>query len=186
PTFFVNFDFDGTNEVNLRDTNNNELLGGAHYNKWVINKETNMPVHGSMVYAETDFPGAGTISFAATSIQEEKKTDGWTKEEKPDDELANGISISQIAQTYSDMNEEVILTATTNEGYSFKGWSLRRDGVETDIPAEQYGSQEENYKLVLGGDNALKYDYKDGDVFVAKYEAEVVFENLDGTAFVTE
>lgn len=183
PLKFDNFDFNGTVD---RDTDNAAPFDVPHKNKWVINKNTNMPVHGNMIYAETDFPGAGTISFAATSIQEEKKTDGWTKEENPDDELANGISISQIAQTYSDMKEEVILTATTNEGYSFKGWSLKRDGVETDIPIEQYGSQGENYKLVLGGNSTSKYEYKDGDVFVAKYEAEVVFENLDGTAFATE
>lgn len=180
-TFFVGFDFDGTDEANLRNTNNNELLGGAHYNKWVINRDTNMPVHGNIVYAETDFPGAGTISFAATSIQEEKKTDGWTKEENPDDELANGISISQIAQTYSDMNEEIILTATVNEGYNFKGWSVRRDGVEIELPTEQYGSQEEDYKLVLGGDSTSKYEYEDGDVYVARYTANVLFRNIDDT-----
>ena len=166
-TFFVGFDFDGTDEEKLRDTNNNELLGGPHYNKWVINRATNMPVHGNIVYAETDFPGAGTISFAATSIQEEKKTDGWTKEEKPDDELANGISISQIAQTYSDMNEEVILTATTNQGYNFKGWYLKGSESSNPISTELV--------LTLGGTKENSYQYKDGDVFVAKYTANVTF-----------
>ena len=180
PTFFVNFDFDGTV---MRETGNNEPFDVGHPNKWVIDPANKMPVHGSAVQAEIDFPGAGTISFAATSIQGEQKTNGLS--DGPS-ELANGTTITQIAQTHAEMNEELTLTATVEPGYNFEGWYLRRDGVETAILVEQYGSQQENYKLVLGGDSESSYDYKDGDVFIARYTADVVFEKLDGEAFETE
>ena len=173
PTFFVNFDFDGTV---MRETENNEPFNVPHANKWVIDPANNMPVHGSAVQAEIDFPGAGTISFAATSIQGEQKTNGLSDGSS---ELANGTTITQIAQTHAEMNEELTLTATVEPGYNFEGWYLRRDGVERAIPVKQYGSQEENYKLVLGGDSESSYDYKDGDVFVAKYTANITFEDTD-------
>ena len=171
PTFFVGFDFDGTDKENLRDTNNNELLGGLHYNKWVIDPANNMPVHGSSVQAEIDFPGAGTISFDATSIQKEQTTNGWSKEEKPDDELANGATITQIAQTHAEMNEELTLTATVKKGYNFKGWYLK--GSESSKPIST------EFALTLGGTTESSYQYKDGDVFVAKYTANVTFEDTD-------
>ena len=180
PTFFVNFDFKGTEE---KTTGNATPFDVPHANKWVIDPASKMPVHGSAVQAEIDFPGAGTIFFAATSIQSEQKTNGLSDESS---DLANGTTITQIAQTHAEMKEELTLTATVEPGYNFEGWYLRSNGVETAIPAEQYGSQQENYKLVLGGDSESNYEYKDGDVFIARYTADIVFEKLNGEALETE
>lgn len=169
PNFFVSFDFEG----NVDRTTENEIKD-PHVNKWVINKDTKMPVHGNMVYAEIDFPGAGDITFAKTSIQEAQTTklpEESTEEPK--------TSISQIAQTYSGMSEDLELTATVNEGYNFKGWSVIRDDQEIEIT--QYGTAEDGYKLVLSKDSENGYEYQDGDVYVARYTANVVFRNVDDT-----
>lgn len=106
PDFFVTFDFDGTEKIT---TGNAAPFDGEHSNKWVIDPVNNMPVHGRRVEANMDFPGAGTITFAETSIQEAQTTD------------TNEKNISQIAQVHADMNEALTLTATVNEGYNFKG-----------------------------------------------------------------
>lgn len=163
-TFFVNFDFDGTTE---RITGNAVPFNEGHINKWVINRNTNMPVHGNIVYAEMNFPSAGTIKFWETSIQDATETDGSTIG-----------TIQQIAQTYAEMNEEIKLSATVKEGYVFEGWYLK--GTEQQIESTVETIDDVGYYSVrLGGDSADTYKYKDGDVFEARYKANVTFMKYD-------
>lgn len=168
PTFFLNYDFTGIAD---KETGNAAPFDGKHANKWVIDPINNMPVHGNMVQAEIDFPQAGTIKLGVTSIHEEQST-------------TEG-SISQIAQTHAEMNEEIILTATVNEGYNFTGWYLK--GTEIEVPSTAEEKDGVVYHTVmLGGDSDARYDYKDGDVFEARYTANVVFKNTDGSDFAIE
>lgn len=154
PTFFETFDFEGTEG---RETGNAAPFNGTHSNKWVIDPVNNMPVHGKRVEATMDFPGAGTITFAKTSIQEAQTTD------------TNEKNISQIAQVHADMNEALTLTATVKEGYNFKGWYKNGALVA--------GTEESpEYTLTLGGEGGLSYE--DNDVYEAKYTADVVFKGI--------
>ena len=162
PTFFVDFDFNGTV---MRDTDNNEPFNVVHANKWVIDKNTNMPVHGNAVYAEMNFPNAGTIKFWETSIQDAVETD----------EIK---TIRQIAQTHAEMNEEIKLSATVKEGYVFEGWYLKGTEQQIESTVETIDDVE-YYSVRLGGDSADTYKYKDGDVFEARYKANVTFMKYD-------
>ena len=152
--FFVTFDFDGTEKIS---TGNAEPFNGEHSNKWVIDPVSNMPVHGKRVEASMDFPGAGTITFAETSIQPAQTTD------------TNEKNISQIAQVHADMNEALTLTATVNEGYNFKGWY--KDGTLV------AGTEESpDLTLTLGGESGLPYG--DNDIYEAKYTTNVIFKDI--------
>lgn len=155
PEFFEDFDFAGTKE---RETGNADPFNGKHSNKWVIDPVNNMPIHGKRVEATMDFPGAGTITFAKTSIQEAQTTD------------TNEKNISQIAQVYEGMNEALTLTATVKKGYNFKGWYKNGALVA--------GTEESpEYTLTLGGEGGLSYE--DNDVYEAKYTANVVFKEMN-------
>lgn len=155
PEFFEDFDFAGTKE---RETGNADPFNGKHSNKWVIDPVNNMPIHGKRVEATMDFPGAGTITFAKTSIQEAQTTD------------TNEKNISQIAQVYEGMNEALTLTATVKKGYNFKGWYKNGALVA--------GTEESpEYTLTLGGEGGLSYE--DNDVYEAKYTADVVFKGMN-------
>ncbi|CVI70360.1 hypothetical protein NDGK_01847 [Clostridiales bacterium CHKCI001] len=162
PDFFVSFDFNGTT---MRETDNAAPFDGEHSNKWVIDPVNNMPVHGKRVEASMDFPGAGTITFAETSIQEAQTTD------------TNEKNISQIAQVHADMNEALTLTATVNEGYNFKGWYKNGTLVA--------GTEESpEYTLTLGGEDGLPYE--DNEVYEAKYTANVIFKGMNDGVDVTK
>ena len=153
--FFETFDFEGNVSGN---TDNAAPFDGEHSNKWVIDPVNNMPVHGKRVEASMDFPGAGTITFAKTSIQEAQTTD------------TNEKSISQIAQVHADMNEALTLTATVYEGYVFKGWYLEGQ--------EEQGYVSTNPTIIFGGDATgenIIQDYKDNSVYVADYKAQINF-----------
>ena len=153
--FFETFDFEGNVS---RNTDNAAPFDGEHSNKWVIDPVNNMPVHGKRVEASMDFPGAGTITFAKTSIQEAQTTD------------TNEKSISQIAQVHADMNEALTLTATVYEGYVFKGWYLEGQ--------EEQGYVSTNPTIIFGGDATgenIIQDYKDNSVYVADYKAQINF-----------
>lgn len=151
-TFFETFDFEGTEG---RETGNAAPFDGEHKNKWVIDPVNNMPIHGKRVEATMDFPGAGTITFAETSIYDATSTS------------TNESNISQIAQVYEGMNEALTLTATVNEGYNFKGWY--KDGALV--------AGAEKSTLTLGGDDGLSYE--DNEVYEAKYTANVVFKEMN-------
>lgn len=163
PDRFLEFDFEGTVD---RNTGNETPFNDPHINKWVIDKNTNMPVHGRRVEASMDFSGAGTITFAETSIQPVQTTN------------TNEKNISQIAQVHADMNEALTLTATVNEGYNFKGWY--KDGTLV-------AGTEENpdLTLILGGESSLQYE--DNDLYEAKYTADVTFKGMnDGVDVIKE
>ena len=154
-TFFDTFDFAGTTG---RVTGNAAPFDEPHKNKWVIDPVNNMPVHGKRVEASMDFPVAGTITFAKTSIYDATSTS------------TNESNISQIAQVHADMDEALTLTATVNERYNFKGWY--KDGILVT------GTEESPvYTLTLGGKDGLPYE--DNEVYEAKYTANVVFKGMN-------
>ncbi len=162
PEFFPTFDFKGIEKIS---TGNAEPFNGEHSNKWVIDPVNNMPVHGRRVEASMDFPGAGTITFEKTSIQDAQTTD------------TNGKNISQIAQVHADMNEALTLTATVNEGYNFKGWY--KDGTLV------AGTEESpDLALTLGGESGLQYE--DNDLYEAEYTADVTFKGMNNDVDVTK
>lgn len=189
----------------MRSTANNDALGGSHANEWAMDYKLNIPVHGQSVKATIDFPGAGTATIEATKLGIEQKTsDPYTFAVSAvlagtAQGLAQGDTSVTFEQETSAKPEGL---TDANGGYRFMGWfrepnvHVNRIGQDnswfdgkTDDAAVKAGKRvEENanhdlsskYKADNGTGVDEKYGFKGNDLFIASYEAQVLFYNVKG------
>lgn len=185
-----------------RSTANDEALGGTHANEWAMDYKLNIPVHGQSVKATTDFPGAGTATIEATKLGIDQATsDPYT--------FAVSAVLAGTAQGLAQGDTSVTFEQETsakpeglteaNEGYRFTGW-FREPGVnvnhieadntwfdgKTDADAVTAGkqvkkSEAHEHTSTYTADNAKGVDgFKGNDLFIASYEAQVLFYNVKG------
>lgn len=185
-----------------RSTANDEALGGTHANEWAMDYKLNIPVHGQSVKATTDFPGAGTATIEATKLGIDQATsDPYT--------FAVSAVLAGTAQGLAQGDTSVTFEQETsakpeglteaNEGYRFTGW-FREPGVnvnridadnawfngKTDADAVKAGKQvqkNEAHEITSSytADNAKGAEaFKGNDLFIASYEAQVLFYNVKG------
>lgn len=186
----------------MRSTANDGALGGTHANEWAMDYKLNIPVHGQSVKATTDFPGAGTATIAATKLGIDQATsDPYT--------FAVSAVLAGTAQGLAQGDTSVTFKQDTsakpeglteaNEGYRFMGW-FRESGVnvnridadnawfngKTDADAVAAGKQVQKNEThektsTYTADNANGADgFKGNDLFIASYEAQVLFYNVKG------
>ncbi len=186
----------------MRSTANDEALGGSHANEWVMDYRLNIPVHGQSVKATIDFPGAGTATIEATKLGIDQKTsDPYA--------FAVSAVLAGTAQGLAQGDTSVTFRQETsakpaglseaNGGYRFMGWfrepdvRVNRIGQDnswfdgkTDADAVAAGKQvqknEANDKTsTYTADNAKGAEaFKGNDLFIASYEAQVLFYNVKG------
>lgn len=185
-----------------RSTANNGALGGSHFNEWAMDYKLNIPVHGQSVKATIDFPGAGTATIEATKLGIDQATsDPYT--------FAVSAVLAGTAQGLAQGDTSVTFEQETsakpeglteaNEGYRFTGW-FREPGVnvnhieadntwfdgKTDADAVTAGkqvkkSEAHEHTSTYTADNAKGVDgFKGNDLFIASYEAQVLFYNVKG------
>lgn len=185
-----------------RSTANNGALGGSHFNEWAMDYKLNIPVHGQSVKATIDFPGAGTATIEATKLGIEQKTsDPYA--------FAVSAVLAGTAQGLAQGDTSVTFKQDTsakpeglteaNGGYRFMGW-FREPGVnvnridadnawfngKTDADAVKAGKQvqkNEAHEITSSytADNAKGAEaFKGNDLFIASYEAQVLFYNVKG------
>lgn len=185
-----------------RSTANDEALGGTHANEWAMDYKLNIPVHGQSVKATTDFPGAGTATIEATKLGIDQATsDPYT--------FAVSAVLAGTAQGLAQGDTSVTFEQETsakpeglteaNEGYRFTGW-FREPGVnvnhieadntwfdgKTDADAVTAGkqvkkSEAHEHTSTYTADNDKGVDgFKGNDLFIASYEAQVLFYNVKG------
>ena len=186
----------------MRSTANDDALGGQHTNEWAMDYKLNIPVHGQSVKATTDFPGAGTATIEATKLGIDQATsDPYT--------FAVSAVLAGTAQGLAQGDTSVTFEQETsakpeglteaNEGYRFTGW-FREPGVnvnhieadntwfdgKTDADAVTAGkqvkkSEAHEHTSTYTADNAKGVDgFKGNDLFIASYEAQVLFYNVKG------
>lgn len=182
-----------------RSTANNDALGGSHANEWAMDYRLNIPVHGQSVKATIDFPGAGTATIEATKLGIEQKTsDPYT--------FAVSAVLAGTAQGLAQGDTSVTFKQETsakpkgltneNGGYRFMGWfrepnvHVNRIGQDnswfdgkTDDAAIEAGkrvAKTSTYKADNGKDHAESEGFKGNDLFIASYEAQVLFYNVKG------
>lgn len=186
----------------MRSTANDGALGGTHANEWAMDYKLNIPVHGQSVKATTDFPGAGTATIAATKLGIDQATsDPYT--------FAVSAVLAGTAQGLAQGDTSVTFKQDTsakpeglteaNEGYRFMGW-FRESGVnvnridadnawfngKTDADAVKAGKQVQKNEAhektsTYTADNAKGAEaFKGSDLFIASYEAQVLFYNVKG------
>lgn len=186
----------------MRSTANDEALGGSHANEWAMDYRLNIPVHGQSVKATIDFPGAGTATIEATKLGIDQKTsDPYA--------FAVSAVLAGTAQGLAQGDTSVTFRQETsakpaglseaNGGYRFMGW-FRESGVnvnridadnawfngKTDADAVTAGKQVQKNEAhektsTYTADNAKGAEaFKGNDLFIASYEAQVLFYNVKG------
>lgn len=189
----------------MRSTANNDYLGGDHANEWAMDYKLNIPVHGQSVKATIDFPGAGTATVLATMLGKDQSTsDPYTFAVSAvlagtAQGLAQGDTSVTFKQETSAKPEGL---SEANDGYRFMGWfrepdvRVNRIGQDnswfdgkTDAAAVKDGKRVEkntkhesasSYTADNGKDHAKSEGFKGNDLFIASYEAQVLFYNVKG------
>lgn len=188
-----------------RSTANDEALGGTHANEWAMDYKLNIPVHGQSVKATTDFPGAGTATIEATKLGIDQATsDPYTFAVSAvlagtAQGLAQGDTSVTFRQNTTKKPDDL---SEKNDGYRFMGWfrepdvRVNRIGQDnswfdgkTDDAAVKDGKRVQDntkheatsiYTADNGKDHAESEGYKGNDLFIASYEAQVLFYNAKG------
>ena len=179
--------------------------GDEHANEWAMDYKLNIPVHGKSVKTTTDFPGAGTATVLATMLGKDQSTsDPYTFAVSAVlAGTAQGLAQGDTSVTFKqDTSAKPEGLSEENGGYRFMGW-FREPGVnvnridadntwfdgKTDADAVKNGKQvEENKKhdkvSTYTADNAKdiekEYGFEGNDLFIASYEAQVLFYNVKG------
>ena len=186
----------------MRSTANDDALGGSHANEWAMDYRLEIPVHGQSVKATIDFPGAGTATVLKTMLGKDQSTsDPYT--------FAVSAVLAGTAQGLAQGDTSVTFEQETsakpegltdaNGGYRFMGWfrepdvRVNRIGQDnswfdgkTDAKAADAGKQvqksESHEKTsTYTADNAKGAKAFEGnDLFIASYEAQVLFYNVKG------
>lgn len=185
-----------------RSTANNGALGGSHFNEWAMDYKLNIPVHGQSVKATIDFPGAGTATIEATKLGIEQKTsDPYAFAVSAVlAGTAQGLAQGDTSVTFGqDTSAKPKGLTDANGGYRFMGW-FREPGVKvnridhdnswfngkTDADAVKAGKQVQKNEAhektsTYTADNAKGAEaFKGNDLFIASYEAQVLFYNVKG------
>ena len=162
----------------------------------------NIPVHGQSVKATIDFPGAGTATIEATKLGIDQTTsDPYTFAVSAvlagtAQGLAQGDTSVKFKQDTSVKPEGL---SEANGGYRFMGWfrepdvQVNRIGQDnswfdgkTDADAVAAGKQVQKSEAhdktsTYTADNAKGAKaFKGNDLFIASYEAQVLFYNVKG------
>lgn len=186
----------------MRSTANDKALGAPHPNVWAMDYKLKIPVHGQSVKATIDFPGAGTATIEKTKLGKDQATsDPYA--------FAVSAVLAGTAQGLAQGDTSVTFKQDTsakpeglteaNGGYRFMGWfrepdvRVNRIGQDnswfdgkTDADAVAAGKQVQKNEThektsTYTADNANGADgFKGNDLFIASYEAQVLFYNVKG------
>lgn len=189
----------------MRSTANDGTLDGPHPNEWAMDYKLNSPVHGQSVKATTDFPGAGTATIEATKLGIDQKTsDPYAFAVSAVlAGTAQGLAQGDTSVTFrQDTSAKPEGLTDANGGYRFMGWfrepdvRVNRIGQDnswfdgkTDDAAVKDGKRVQDntkheatsiYTADNGKDHAESEGFKGNDLFIASYEAQVLFYNAKG------
>ena len=178
--------------------------GDGHANEWAMDYKLMIPVHGQSVKATIDFPGAGTATVLATMLGKDQSTsDPYTFAVSAVlAGTAQGLATGDTSVTFRQTTSKSTGLTKENGGYRFMGWfrepdvRVNRIGQDnswfdgkTDGAAVKAGKQvEENVnhdrESTYTANNATgidkKYGFEGNDLFIASYEAQVLFYNVNG------
>ena len=186
----------------MRSTDNDDALGGQHTNEWAMDYKLKIPVHGQSVKATIDFPGAGTATIEATKLGIDQATsDPYAFAVSAVlAGTAQGLAQGDTSVTFrQDTSAKPEGLSKANGGYRFMGWfrepdvRVNRIGQDnswfdgkTDADAVAAGKQVQKNEThektsTYTADNANGADgFKGNDLFIASYEAQVLFYNVKG------
>ena len=194
------YDFEG-DELRYSTIDNQ---GEGHINKWIMDDHLGIPVHGDSVKATLDFPGAGDVTISSSTLGKEQKT------ADPYNFAVQAVSANETDLTFTATlnndrakNEALrMVSSDTNDGFRFQGW-FRNKGVTPNhiqqgnhaffdpmVPPAPNGdpvpnSDADRLNLTYEAHNSGTGDerdtqFADNDLFVAYYQAQVLFHDVKG------
>lgn len=189
----------------MRSTANDDALGGQHTNEWAMDYKLNIPVHGQSVKATIDFPGAGTATIEATKLGVDQATsDPYAFAVSAVlAGTAQGLAQGDTSVTFKqDTSAKPEGLSKANDGYRFMGWFREPDvrvnrigqdnswfdgktdaaAVAADKRVEENTAHDKasTYTADNGSGVDEKFGFKGNDLFIASYEAQVLFYNVKG------
>lgn len=178
--------------------------GEPHINKWIMDDYLGIPVHGDSVRATLDFPGAGDVTVSQSTLGKKQKT------ADPYNFVVQPVSTNETELTFTAaVNNDraanpalAMVSSDANECFRFQGW-FRNKGVTPNhiqqgkhaffdpmVPPAPNGEQVFNndadkrnpvYKAVNSGTGDQRVaQFADNDLFVAYYQAQVLFHGVKG------
>ena len=163
-----------------------------------------IPVHGDSVKATLDFPGAGDVTISQSTMGREQAT------ADPYNFAVQAVSANETNLTFTatvdndrTANDALkMVSSDANEGFRFQGWFRNKDVAanhiqqgnhaffDSMVPPEPNGDQAFNdvadqlnlvYTAVNSGTGADEgAAFSNNDLFVAYYQAQVLFHGVDG------
>lgn len=172
------YDFEGT-----------KIRGEAteHINKWVMDYDLGIPVHGSHMSVTFDFPGAGVVSVDPTALVNEKVSTDDAYHFAVQGIHPRGDVNATLEVNPVDSNPEDKITE-----YEFAGWFKQKDvgkdsvsdmsELEAITHAEgaEPVSQEQRYTFKFGNNET------DKDLYIACLKARIAFHELDGMEMTSD
>lgn len=158
----------------------------AHINKWIMDYRLGIPVHGSSIKATFDFPGAGSVTIGTTALspqQPQTTDDPWTFAVQGFLAADNKIEIKTDSVSGGPGG------VGQNLGYAFRGWYRVPDITVNEVAEdpEYFKAKLQGATLVAEGDACTLNNKESGgirfannDLFVAHYQANVLFHDVKG------
>lgn len=194
------YDFEG-DELRYSTIDNQ---GEPHINKWIMDDYLGIPVHGDSVRATLDFPGAGDVTISQSTLGKEQKT------ADPYNFAVQAVSTNETELTFTATVNNVrgknpaldMVSSKANGGFRFQGWYRnakvtpnriqpgKHEFFDPMVPPAPNGDQVFNneadklnlaYKAVNSGTGDQRNeDFSNNDLFVAYYQAQVLFHDVKG------
>lgn len=189
----------------MRSTANDKALGAPHPNEWAMDYKLKIPVHGQSVKATIDFPGAGTATIEKTKLGKDQATsDPYAFAVSAVlAGTAQGLAQGDTSVTFKqDTSAKPEGLSKANDGYRFMGWFREPDvrvnrigqdnswfdgktdaaAVAADKRVEENTAHDKasTYTADNGSGVDEKFGFKGNDLFIASYEAQVLFYNVKG------
>lgn len=173
-------------------------INKPHVNKWIMDEYLGIPVHGDSVKATLDFPGAGDVSISSSTLGKEQKT------ADPYNFAVQGVTANETDLTFTatvnnDAQSDALkmVSSSDNNRFRFQGW-FRNGGVTVNhiqqgkhtffdpmVPPEPNGDPVSSELAHTANNSGTGDDkdkaFRDNDLFVAYYQAQVLFHGADGT-----
>ena len=156
-----NYDFIG-------NLNRDTAYNSNHTNKWIIDYERGIPIHGISISATLDFKNAGKVTIESTGLVNTE-----VSTENPYIFAVQGLRKNET---------QVSINTSENEGYRFVSW-YKANNINVDSIEENHDFFENifnQYEPISNEKNLENISIINNDLFVAYYQARVLFHNIDG------
>lgn len=196
-SFWESHDFDFTGGI---ERSTAYMDGAPHANRWVMDYDLGIPVHGDAVKATFDFPGAGTAGIGESDVLGAGRPQSTST---PYEFAVQGFMPSDFdmdfSMTLNGVSPETtpaVSDAAHNGGYRFNGW-YRQPDVRVDKIDESHAffdpvvsdpakcvSADAAYTARNTGPGTAE-GFAGGDLFVAYCQGQVLFHDVAGNVVNT-